>query len=246
MIWGEGSGCRAMIRPTTRQTTKRHQVSAVKERKPRVTSTSLSTLRSEYFVEWAPDGSEIVFSAYHGRHYEAIHAVDTSGTRLRELHGSGTFRGYEFGVHADLSPDGSVLAYTTCDYRAEDEAVAATEQISPVSPSPTPIESLYGSIPVPRRFYEIGTVKIDGTTPERLTTNRYNDFFPAWSPRGDAIAFLAEPRAPGFNRGYRGISHHVGGRRRWQEYGRNWGRRPPSASDGIFSSFCRHSPAMVT
>ena len=154
------------------------------------------------FVEWTPDGSEIVFSE-HGdgagvvvSAYESIQSVDASGASLRALHVGESSHRYGFGVHADISPDGSLLTYTTCDFRAEDEAEAVNDQtyrkfIDQASLSREYIKRL--------RFYEIGTVKIDGTTPERLTRNRYNDFFPAWSPRGDALAFLADPGAYGIH-----------------------------------------------
>ena len=36
----------------------------------------------------------------------------------------------------------------------------------------------------------------------QLTTNRYNDFFPMWSPDGRSIAFLSDPRVPPFRHGY--------------------------------------------
>ena len=147
----------------------------------------------KYFVEWALDGSEIVFSAYHRRTYQAMYAVEASGTRLRELHVGEASQPYGYGVHADLSPDGSLLTYTTCEYRAEDAAEAVTDQASRESPHLKDLKEEEKHF----RFYEIGTVKIDGTTRERLTTNLYNDFFPAWSPRGDAIAFLADPTDPG-------------------------------------------------
>ena len=41
--------------------------------------------------------------------------------------------------------------------------------------------------------YEIATIAIDGTDPQHLTHNRHYDHFPAWSPDGTRIAFIANP-----------------------------------------------------
>ena len=142
-----------------------------------------------YFVEWLPDGSGIVFSENTTgsfQPYASIQSVDVSGTRLRELHAagdSGMNSIYWYGVHADVSPDGTTLAFTSCQSRSEDLQQDLTDDSSD--------EGTRGR---QGQFYELAAVKIDGSTPERLPTSERNDFFPMWSPRGDAIAFLTGAR----------------------------------------------------
>ena len=41
--------------------------------------------------------------------------------------------------------------------------------------------------------YEIATIGIDGTSPERLTRNGHYDHYPVWSPDGTRIAFVESP-----------------------------------------------------
>ena len=68
-----------------------------------------------------------------------------------------------YGHHADVSPDGSRIVYATCEHR------------------------FYGV----RGEYEIAMVNPDGTDRQRLTRNGSFENFPAWSPGGTRIAFIA-------------------------------------------------------
>ena len=87
--------------------------------------------------------------------------ADGSGRRIIVNANPGS-RQFPYGFHADLSPDGSRITYTSRQYQTEDM----------------------------RYDYEIASVAIDGSNPKRLTENRYIDHYPAWSPYGRNIAYL--------------------------------------------------------
>ena len=83
-----------------------------------------------------------------------------------------------YGYHADISPDGSQLIYTTCQF--------PTKVIDPVF---TGGEWYH---------YEIASIRLDGGEPKRLTQNRLLDHVPVWSPDGTRIAYVADPPRPNF------------------------------------------------
>ena len=75
-----------------------------------------------------------------------------------------------YGFYADVSPDGSQIVYSTCEYSID------------VLPS--------GKVNV----YEIAVVNIDGTERRRLTNSPEFEGYPVWSPDGTRIAFMANHR----------------------------------------------------
>ncbi len=135
----------------------------------------------DHFLHWTPDGSHLVFDFD-----EHVWAVDREGTRLRSLvdanpsfHKEIPREGMsQYGFHADVSPDGSVIAYSTCRYPND----------SPYSEE----HPRYGF------GYEIASIGIDGTMERRLTNNwEFFDSHPAWSPDGTKIAFIRSPTQAG-------------------------------------------------
>ena len=68
-----------------------------------------------------------------------------------------------YGRHADVSPDGSRIVYSTCEYTNL---------------------SVTGD-------YEIATANLDGTGRQRLTRSTSFENYPVWSPDGTRIAFIA-------------------------------------------------------
>ena len=99
---------------------------------------------------------------------DAIWQVDAGGEWVREVvdldpqseHDRGPML---YGRHADVSPDGSRIVYSTCEYTNL---------------------SVIGD-------YEIATANGDGTERQRLTKSSGFDSYPAWSPDGARIAFIS-------------------------------------------------------
>lgn len=128
-------------------------------------------------LHWARDGDSLVFN-----HGSILYAVDTQGTRLRELvdadpRPSGNWTSsFPFGFSFDVSPDGTQVAYSSCEFLD-----------SGVYPE------------VALRRYEIALVNMDGSGHQRLTDNQRNDHMPVWSPDGRNLAFVANPRSGRFS-----------------------------------------------
>ena len=126
--------------------------------------------RYEHFVAWTQDVSLVVFDID-----DVILAVNVESAELNEiadadsdymrLDGSNTFhRRMAYGFYGDVSPDGSHIVYSTCEY-----------------PLPGSVGE-YG--------YELGITGVDGTGKRRLTDNTYFEHYPVWSPDGSKVAFL--------------------------------------------------------
>ena len=106
--------------------------------------------------QWSPDGSSIVF----GHHDGKIYVVDSDGSSLRSIsEGSGI---YDLDFSPSISPDGSLIAYTTLRHAT-------------------------GGV----RDLEIVTSTLDGSERRRLTENKTTDISPVWSPDGDQLAFVS-------------------------------------------------------
>ena len=129
----------------------------------------------QHFLHWTKDGLQLVFDAS-----EAIWIVDEAGTEVRKIVDPDPARGaankFEsvYGFYADVSPDGSRIAYTTCEYPMSDPPRYALE-------STDPREGL---------GYEIALIDIDGASKERLTNNEFLEHYPVWSPDGSRIAYV--------------------------------------------------------
>ena len=126
-----------------------------------------------HFVDWSPDGTNLTFDDA-----TSVRMVDAEGTRLRQVVDAtpGYYFGIEHWLHADLSPDGRQVAYTSCEYRTEPPAEERRSRRSPRS----------------EYLFEIATVAVDGSTATRLTTDSEYDHMPSWSPNGRRIAYLSE------------------------------------------------------
>ena len=118
------------------------------------------------FVYWADDSSKLVFD-----HDEKIWAIDSRGMVLDQVvdmnpqdHESPS------AFHADISPDGSMIAYSTCQYMGQ---------------------KFYYGEDFLRPRYEIAVVSIDGSVRKRLTQSDVFDGYPVWSPDGGSIAFVS-------------------------------------------------------
>ena len=128
----------------------------------------------EQVIQWTPDGRHLLFD-YQG----TIQVVDTKGTQLRTLvdadprypiEDSGTWISLAEGLYFDISPDGTQIVYTSCEFREE-------------GPDSDPETGYFG--------YEIAIINLDGTSKRRLTRNDSLDHYPAWSPNGKRIAYYS-------------------------------------------------------
>ena len=121
-----------------------------------------------HFLHWTPDGSRLILDLA-----DTIWSVDSRGTRasvVLDLDPESDSRpSYEF--YADLSPDGSRLVYSTCEY----PLVFSTSE---------GMEAYH--------LYEIGSAGLDGGGRQRLTTGPAFESYPVWSPDGNSVAFIRE------------------------------------------------------
>ena len=129
----------------------------------------------EHFIHWAEGDTHLVFD-----HDDLILALDIADAHVREVadvdadyqesgsYGFGYRYRFGYGFYADVSPDGSRVVYSTCEY-------------IPVEPEPG----------LSSKGYEIAMVNVDGTDKKRLTENERFDNYPVWSPDGTQVAIVA-------------------------------------------------------
>ena len=172
-----------------------------------------------YFVQWRPNSSEIIVADFRNGKYVGLEAIDVVQGRVRTLAKREIAGGddeadqnYEFGFHADISPDGRWIVFTSCDFRPDE----STHEEGGESSREHYKEHGFS-------FYELAVMAIDEPNLQRVTTNHDNDFFPMWSPDGRSIAFLSDPGYPAWRHGYRelraiaALSGGAGGAHGWND-----------------------------
>ena len=144
-----------------------------------------------HFLEWTPEGEQLVLNVpEEGEAFgSSMYLVNVNDSDSRHLVDANPGYYMRRGLQADLSPDGSMLVYTTCEFAFNETALL-----------PDQLES-YGQRRA-LRHYDIAILDIeDGTT--RLSTKSsgaaYTGESPAWSPDGSQITLLARRRWDGEN-----------------------------------------------
>ncbi len=142
----------------------------------------------EHFLHWTKDGSRLVFDADDAiwvvdlEHGAAMQVADVDHNYQRVADSPRSMMRFLYGFHADVSPDGSSIVYSTCEY-PYGRVVEWWEGQGVVEPGERPLEA-----------YEIGTVNVDGSERKRLTRATGLVNHPSWSPDGEQIAFVAYMR----------------------------------------------------
>ena len=139
---------------------------------------------------WHPDGSSILITRQ-----DNIWEVQADGSGVRRILDLNppleTGRSREtsrFGFNMDLSPDGSQLVYSSCEYpAARPEEMMIRRYRIPDMPG-VENEDLIG--------YELATINLETMERHRLTRNNAVDHLPAWSPDGQRVAYLTNSTAP--------------------------------------------------
>ena len=136
------------------------------EREEFLLNQALLVKYSYHFIEWAPDGKRLVINV--PREGEivgtGIYLVSADGSSSRLLVDASPEYNMLAGFHADLSPDGSILVYSTC--------------------KPKLME-----IDLEHRYYDIASLRLEGGDPVPLTDTPEFDNYPVFSPDGSRIAF---------------------------------------------------------
>ena len=114
----------------------------------------------DHFLHWTPDGAHLIFDFN-----DSIYVVDAEGAQVRELVNANPEGEFRWGFYADVSPDGSRVVYSTCEFTR-----LRAGRLRPV--------------------YKIAAINLDGTGQEQLTDATNDNGAPSWSPDGNRIAFV--------------------------------------------------------
>ena len=141
----------------------------------------------ENFLHWTRDGSHLVFKdddtirvlGLESSDLRQVADVDLNYQSLVDPRGSGLR--FLYGFHADVSPDGYRIVYSTCEY-PDNRLIERREGIGVGNTEPR-LEAL--------EAYELGTVDVRGQERNRLTQAAGLVNHPSWSPDGKQIAFVA-------------------------------------------------------
>ena len=83
-------------------------------------STDFGAEYSTQFLEWTPDGFHLIVSDVAETRFSksAISIIDVEGSQVRTVVDANPWASFPYGFHADLSPDGTRVVYSSCEYPA--------------------------------------------------------------------------------------------------------------------------------
>jgi Tol biopolymer transport system component len=160
---------------------------------------------SDWGPAWSPDGARIAYSSGVGGRV-AIFVMDADGSQQRAL-------GQGHGEYPAWSPDGTRIAYAGGGYydiyvmKADgtDQRQLTHSPAYDMSPAWSP-DGRWIAYDTQADFYprltepgqgpemEIHVMRADGTDDHRITDNRVEDRFPAWSPDSAYLAWTEQGR----------------------------------------------------
>ena len=139
---------------------------------------------------WHPDDSSVFFI-----NQETIWEAqaDGSGTRMiadpnPPLEPGGQRGWSRFNFHLDVSPDGSTLVYSTCEYQVDRPSEMWRARYYTDRDPAIHKQDVLG--------YELATIDLETLERRRLTEDNAVNHFPAWAPDGRKIAHLINTRSP--------------------------------------------------
>ena len=138
---------------------------------------------SSAFVRWSGNGSAIVFN----RGSDVVW-VTSDGSALQQFEVTGPM------TAVDVSPDGTQIVYSTCAYPTRPGFTYTPSTRRGTDADGNTIIFIDSVDPNPELLnydHELVRAQIDGSEPQRLTTNARFDNYPAWSPDGTRIAYVS-------------------------------------------------------
>ena len=138
---------------------------------------------SHQFIEWTSGGSQLFLNIpFEGEIFgKRLFLVSADGSDSKFIFDPNPDGSYEYGFHADLSPDRKKIVFASCRHPVPVLVNASTLRNSALYP------------PFPRELFQtqIEIIELDGSWEKSITRDYQLHNYPVWSPDGSQIAYLA-------------------------------------------------------